>query len=239
MANIEELLAVSALTAKNKIKADSRLGYNGKIKYCIKFMEENYPDQVGYIGDARKPKLLIPLSFQSIEALFARLTVDTELPRSAKKRKKEDEERREELDRIRQAAINRGDADIPEIIPPIVDNSINKENSITVLKSCLGGYKSALKTYYSDNGVAFECLERPPGSVPLDEFLDNQIKSYGNLIADKKQRAVMPVTEGKDAMVEEGFNRLISDLIKFKPEVLIGNHGKVGDIVFTLLIIIK
>ena len=44
MSNIDELLEVTQLTAKNKIKDNSRQGYNSKIKYCIKFLEENYPN---------------------------------------------------------------------------------------------------------------------------------------------------------------------------------------------------
>jgi hypothetical protein len=218
MSAIEELLQVSAMTSKNRVQAQSREGYDGKIRYIIKFMEDKYPSQVGITSNGTK-MLILPLSFESIKALFANITIDTDLPRDAKKRKQQEQARREEILRIREAAIARGDFedDIPDLPIIVEDNTRNKANSITVSKSCLGGYKSALKWYYSDREVAFECPERPAGSQSLNNFLDEQIKCYANLIAEKKQRAVMPISEGKAAMTEEGYMELINKLIAFKP----------------------
>ena len=219
MAAIQELLQVSALTSKSRVQAQSREGYGGKVRYIIKFMENNYPAQVGVDNDGNK-MLRLPLSFESIKALFAQITIDTDLPRDAKKRKQQEQARRDECMRIRDAAIARGDDedDIPNLPDVVEDNTVNKANSITVSKSCLGGYKSALKCYYSDREVAFECPERTPGSQSIDTFLDEQIKCYANLIAEKKLRAVMPISEGKVAMTEEGFMEVINKLISFKPK---------------------
>jgi hypothetical protein len=218
MANIQDLLQVSAMTSKNRVQAQSREGYDGKIRYIIKFMEDKYPAQVDRTGDGIKT-LILPLSFESIKALFAKIMIDTDLPRDAKKRKQLEQARLDEILRKRAAAIARGDdeADIPELPVIIEDTTVNKANSITVSKSCLGGYKSALKCYYSDREVAFECPDRGAGSQSIDNFLDEQIKCYANLIAEKKQRAVMPISEGKAAMTEEGFMELINKLIAFKP----------------------
>ena len=103
----------------------------------------------------------------------------------------------------------------------VEDLTINKANSVTISKSCMGGYKSALKLYYSDREVEFTCPERPTDSQSVDKFLDDQIKSYGNILADKKLRNVMPLNEGKTAMTEEGFFRIIEKLITFKPKTTI------------------
>ena len=227
--NINELLEVARISERNKIKGVSRKGYNGKIKYCINFMEKNYPDFVE-LDEGRIKQFRLPLSFESIKALFSKLTIDTDLPRSSKKRKKEEAERIEELGRIRAAIIARGgdEDDIPErLLRPLIrqDDSVNKENSVTIAKSCLGGYKSALLTYYSDRGMEFTCPDMPPGTISLDKYLDERIKSYGNLIADKKQRAIMSVTEGKNAMTQEGFVRIIDKLIQYKPKSRFGGRS--------------
>jgi hypothetical protein len=182
-------------------------------------MEDKYPSQV-QIDEKGMKSLILPLTFESIKAVFAQITIDTDLPRDAKKRKQQDNERRLSLHRIREAAIARGDDadDIPEIPEIIEDTTVNKANSITVSKSCLGGYKSALKCYYADREVAFDCPERAVGSQSIDSFLDEQIKCYANLLAEKKQRAVMSITEGKAAMTEEGFMEVINKLIAYKPK---------------------
>jgi len=108
MAAIQELLQVSALTSKSRVQAQSREGYDGKVRYIIKFMENNYPAQVGVDNDGNK-MLRLPLSFESIKALFAQITIDTDLPRDAKKRKQQEQARRDECMRVRDAAIARGD----------------------------------------------------------------------------------------------------------------------------------
>ena len=151
--------------------------------------------------------------------------VDTDLPRSAKKRKKYEEEqrqqRREEVDLIRAAVIARGEDPTEEIadddLEEIIDETINKANSITVSKTTLGGYKSALKLYYFDNNVEFACPEMPPNHISLDKYLNEQIKSYGNLLADKKERNIMPLREGKTAMTEEGFNEMLRKMALYQP----------------------
>lgn len=210
------------ITAQNLVVAKSRINYNSKVKYCIKFMEDEYPDSV-VEDDAGEKSLKIPLPFEAIQALFGRLETDTSLPRDAKKRKKATMEKRAALEALQQAAIDKGEE--PEELPEEVeDTTINKANSVTVSKSCLGGYKSALKLYYKDRNVAFECPDRPSGSQSLDTFLDAQIKSYGNLVADKKVRAIMSANEGKNAMTEEGFNDLLWKLIKYNPR----EHARPG-----------
>ena len=70
MADIQGLLQVSAMTSKNRVQSQSREGYDGKIRYIIKFMEDKYPTQVGRTGDGIA-ELRLHLSFESIKALFA------------------------------------------------------------------------------------------------------------------------------------------------------------------------
>ena len=82
MANIQDLLQVSAMTSKNRVQAQSREGYDGKIRYIIKFMEDKYPAQVDRTGDGIKT-LILSLSFESIKALFAKIMIDTDLKKDS------------------------------------------------------------------------------------------------------------------------------------------------------------
>ena len=58
MANIQDLLQVSAMTSKNRVQAQSREGYDGKIRYIIKFVKDKYPAQVDRTGDGIKTLIL-------------------------------------------------------------------------------------------------------------------------------------------------------------------------------------
>ena len=179
--DVQQLQQVAALTSRKIVNDSSRVGYNSKLKYIIKFMSNKFPDQLE-TNSAGKVSLKLPLTFASIEALFAAIQVDTNLPKKAGKRKREEDANLEELRRIRREAIERGDENIPE--EPMIreDTSINKANSITVSKQCIQGYKSALKTHYRDRGVEFTCPERAVGLQSVDEYLNTQMRSYANLM---------------------------------------------------------
>ena len=144
--SIQTLLEIAELTSKGVVSEESRSGYASKIKYITNFMRQRYPEYVE--NDALK----LPLSFESISALFAQLQTDTSLSKAAKKKRKEDEQRRDQLILIRDAAIARGDLGVEEEeLPEIIeDTTINKANSIAIAKSVLGGYKAALKLLYRD-----------------------------------------------------------------------------------------
>lgn len=109
---------------------------------------------------------------------------DTDLPKTAKKRKAEFDSRVEEVQRIREAMFARGiddNEELPELPVAVEDPTLNKERSITAAKTTVGGYKSALKLHYNDRKIDFTCADRPAGAQSVDSFLNEQIKSYGNL----------------------------------------------------------
>ena len=62
--------------------------------------------------------------------------------------------------------IARGEQPMEEIeddrTEEIVDDTLNKANSITVSKTTLGGYKSALKLYFIIEVIELECTFIPP-----------------------------------------------------------------------------
>ena len=91
--------------------------------------------------------------------------VDTDLPRAGKRKKRDGENRQAELALIRAAVIARGEQPIDETeddTEEIVDDTLNKANSITVSKTTLGGYKSALKLYFIIEVIELECTFIPP-----------------------------------------------------------------------------
>ena len=131
---ILHLAQVSDLQKSYRLKPESVAGYNSKQKYILKFMQAKFPAMVVQVINVDgQPELKIPLSAASIKFVFAKLQVDTDLPRGAKKKRRELEERRNELTLIRQAAINRGDDDVPGEPPPLVVNLVTASHSDTLL----------------------------------------------------------------------------------------------------------
>jgi hypothetical protein len=118
---------------------------------------ENDPEREGEL------RLKLPLSFRAIAALFAKIMVDTQLPRVGSKRR-----------------LGEAEAEEP------ADTTTQKLNSITVSKSTVTGYKAALMNYYSDRKIKFECEELSYVDQSIDDYLNEQIKSYGNIIAIKR-----------------------------------------------------
>ena len=86
MADIDRLLAVADITSKSRVTDKSRKCYDSKIKYCIKFMEGKFPEQVETDASGIK-HLKLPLTFRSIQTLFAFVQIDVDLPKDATKRK--------------------------------------------------------------------------------------------------------------------------------------------------------
>ena len=138
-------------------------------------MQRYYPDHVEHFEG--QVMLKLPLTFVAIQALLVNIMIDTDLPRDSKKRKREFDASVEEAIRVRAAITARSrehdehDAAEGDIMPEIpverVDDTINKANSITVSKTTVGGFKSALKLHYADRRIDFTCIERPAGNQDI------------------------------------------------------------------------
>ena len=71
MDDVAYLQAVSEATARNRVKDESRDGYNSKIKYCIRFVKSVFPNEIEEVDGVERLKL--PLLFDTISALFAKV----------------------------------------------------------------------------------------------------------------------------------------------------------------------
>jgi hypothetical protein len=149
------------------------------------------------------------LPFSAVKALFGQISTDPELPKKAKRERENERER--EIRRIDDSAYEDDEDHHNEVVED--HGAINVH---TVSKSCLGGYKSALKNHYSSRHVSFTCPNLPRDETSLDVWGDEFIKSYGNLIADKKMRGVIPAKEGKSEISFSGYEKLNKAFIDFR-----------------------
>ena len=119
--------------------------YHYKIGYIITFFRSK--DEFRHLVD-EDGNLVLPLPFLALKALFGQISTDPELPKKVKRERENEREREREITRI-----NSDDED-DEDHTEVVHGAINVH---TVSKSCLGGYKSALKNHYSSRHVSFTC----------------------------------------------------------------------------------
>ena len=103
--------------------------YNSKLGYIITFFTSN--DEFRHLVD-EDGKLVLPLPFLAVKALFGQISTDPELPKKTK--------RAREIRRI-DDSDDEDDEDHTEVVQD--HGGINVH---TVSKFCLGGYKSALVT---------------------------------------------------------------------------------------------
>ena len=83
------------------------------------------------------------------------------------------------------------------------------ERQITVSVSCMQGYKSALKWLYTLRKVVFpDCL---------DQWLDNFVKGYKKIVAEKKLNGIMELNEGRYSLSFAGYCFLSEVFMKLHP----------------------
>jgi hypothetical protein len=167
MLTTEELAQVSKEAQSFNLKKSSKACYDSKIKFIVNFLAqyEEYSDQLEpHPDDPSKLQLKLPLTFQAIQSVFAHIIQDVTLPtQRGGKRKQADEVQ-------------------------VIDTTLSKMNSVTIAKTTLSGYKSALKQHYLTRGISFSCPERGSTEISIDDFLNAAVKNYGNALADKKVR---------------------------------------------------
>jgi hypothetical protein len=223
--------AAQAIIA-NSLTKGSKDGYKSKIKHIVQYFQKSdlFQHHVGIDG-----QLLIPLPIFAVESLFGHLATDTSLPSKSKSKKRcrtavnnviENQSSVPTSNRILQRNDDSDDDDGLVRSPAVVDLTAAEE--VTISHSTMGGYKSALKKYYDDRNVAFIDPNTSTETRSLDKFCDDFLHSYERTIADKKERGIMDINEGKSAIPVEGFRRLNLEFIKFRPPNTIRNTMRKG-----------
>ena len=200
MAGLPDAELAAILIEGNKTQSSTKKGYGSKLKYITNYFK-SLPNSDELVDG--EDELKIPLPFAAVRSLFGRLATDTKLPKQSR------EERTRAVAAIERLIDENGEDN---------EDINDAQNSVTISKSCIQGYKSALKSYYETvRKCKFFCPDLPENEVTLDRWCDNYIKAYGNTIANKKQKGVMKVKEGKSEIAFNGYEKLNRAFISYKP----------------------
>lgn len=199
---------------EERLHKKTKDGYDSKMKYIMNFMK-NHPVHCAWYND-RDGEMILLLPFKAVKDLFSALATDTDLPRLTKAEREVLAARRERRQRVRRVldgddSGNDSDSDEEE---DMVDPLKHKR---TISKSCMQGYKSALKNYHAKHGKRFEAYDEVPSGKTLDAWCDEFIKGYARIVAQKKQEGIMKVGEGKAELPFGGYRALNERFIRHKP----------------------
>jgi hypothetical protein len=184
---IDALAAQSCIDARH-VKG-TKSSYNSKIKCLVRYLEETYPES---LTNDETNKIRLPLPFETIKCFFGWLSTNTDLPK--KKRTEEDvhsdgeevEEEDDDNSDDEDAAIDHTAAEDVEAVQgaageahgsssqeassagPSMD--MFNDNEQTISSSCMGGYKSALKTYCEDHNS--------PLDADTERWLNTFVRGY-------------------------------------------------------------
>ena len=196
----ETMDEIAEYMRSTRIGARTQANYRGKLNTIKLFLiDKNYENLIDHDGSIQ-----VPLSDQVVQQLFGWLSVNTDLPKQARRRGRQlgpaIEESEEDDDND-----DDEEPDIPE--PP---RDVFAENQVTISKSCMQGYKSALSWWYAEKNVAM--------SPTLEKWIAAFIHGYKKTIADKKQRGIMSIHEGRSKLSFPGYNAICEHLMKLTPE---------------------
>jgi hypothetical protein len=192
---------VTRLIIARRLVKQTKDVYRSKIKYIINYFKNNVNEEYrAFVND--NDELMLPLPLHAIQDLFGHLSTDTELPKNYK---------------LRQTVKPTHESESESESEDYEDDDGTKINKRTISYSCMGGYKSALKKYYEERNLAFEDNNIPRGQQSLNQWCNEFLDAYARNIADKRQKGVMAVSEGKSAISFDGYGRLNNTFISFKP----------------------
>lgn len=184
-------------TCKNRARDEKTIsGYLSKVKRIGDLLENNFhllktemfcendpfirseDGVIQYYSNTKMRILKLPMNLKTFSNLCGLLTIDTSLPRVAKKRKIE------EIDETQ-----------TDMIPiQSINQSSPSKDSPTITVGCLGGYKSAIKWFHKfagDENIQKEVFVFNP---ELDFEFQEIIKGYKRDVGDKKLRGIIIIT---------------------------------------------
>ena len=219
-ASQRKLKEIAEYTLSKRVGRKSQRGYKGKMNTIkVWFLEDECRHQ--YLDANNEMKVPPQFPVNVLSDLFSWLSTNPDLPRGKRSKKAlraitasaDDadqlyiEPNRDEVDG-RNDCESDSDEDEVESFPEQVDNSVTiaahealsrveealldgpAANYVTIAVSTMQGYKSAIKFWYWQKA---KILMHPH----IDAFLDNFIHGYKKIIAEKKARGIMNMSEGR------------------------------------------
>ena len=191
MEPVNTTLAANIIHGK-RINLRSQRNYQGKIN-TIKVFLLSRPDEYSHLIQ-EDGTILVPLSSECVKDLFGWLSINTDLPKK---------NRRSQLTEAGDESDSANEEDVGE------DVDVFAVNKVTMSHACMQGYKSALGWYYAEHGCRLDSL--------LDDWLDNFIKGYKKTVAEKKEKGIMKISEGKSSLSFGGYKHICDFMLSMKP----------------------
>lgn len=216
-------------TVSSRVVKGSSRTYKSKLN-TMKLFFASKPDFACYLSQTND--LIVPFSFDAVKGLFGWLSLNTDIPLNKKRHRGsahtdpdqpmpdlieevgDDDDDNDDAVELENAAVT-GESEAVEQSQTSVDATTGvldmfATNEVTVAHSTMQGYKSALKWYYEEKKVTME--------AEVDRWLDTFVHGYKRIVADKKERGVMSITEGKSPFDFKSYKLLATKMLKTEPQ---------------------
>jgi hypothetical protein len=200
-----------------RIGHKTMLGYKSKLNTLKVFLlDKGYARHISDDGNVK-----VPLPESVIHNFFAWLSVNVDLPKKARRRGTATTYANPAGDGSDSSESSDGEESDSNDASPNQQVDTFAENQITISSSCMQSYKSALGWWYTEQRVVMN-----PG---IAAWITQFIKGYKKTVADKKQRGVMSIKEGRSKLSFPGYNAICEHLMKTAPS---HNRNKFAEGIF-------
>lgn len=141
--------------------------------------------------------IMVPLALNVLEDLFGWLSTNTDLPKR----------RGRQIHLIPIAEPH--DDEMETNDHGVAVDDIFASGKATMSSSCMQGYKSAMLWLYRENKVIME--------PAVQQRLSDIVEGYVKIVADKKSKGIMKISEGKSPLSFAGYNEVCRAMMTLSP----------------------
>jgi hypothetical protein len=194
-----------------KISETTKKNYRGKLN-VIKIFFLSDPK---YSSCLVNEDIVVPIEESFLKELFGWLSTNTDIPK--KNRRQRNIHRTDNLSEGESESEGENEAPTssPQSGNDVMDvdtfdtTDVFATSEVTMSYPCMQGYKSAISWLYS----VHECSL----SASINSWLDDFVRGYKKVVADKKSRGVMNITEGKAALTFSSYCKICLAFAKLVP----------------------
>ena len=204
--NLNNSVAAAEHAIGKRVVPKTVKNYIGKLNVLKIYLASKSDNQL-FDGDGN---ISLPLSTLMIQDIFGWLSTNTDLPKRNRRMNNRLGQQRREQTTNENNEHSDSDAE-PESTTTntAVANDLFASAEVTVSASCMQGYKSALIWWYAEKKLKLE--------DPQNDWIDNFIKGYKKIVADKKARGIMSISEGKSALSFGGYLHISKTMMTLRP----------------------
>ena len=207
--NVNNSVAAAEHTIGKRVVPKTIKNYMGKLNILKIYLATKSDDSLFDLDG----NIALPLPTLLIHDIFGWLSTNTDLPKRNRRSTRRINQPNERQLGNENNELSDSDSEHEAVAEEGTNNAgavdLFASSEVTVSASCMQGYKSALIWWYAEKKMRLEQAQ--------NDWIDNFIKGYKKIVADKKARGVMSISEGKSALSFSGYLHISKTMMTLRP----------------------